>query len=91
MENICNSIISQLTIDKLLNIKEDFKFVRIRHNPVSNRTFYDILDISENNLGDLYDFVLEKEINGILVFMQYSHIHQLFDYVNKNQIYPLLI
>lgn len=91
MEDVCRLALSKIKIEDQILLMNRKHFLKIRYDPSTYNLIYNIQEINEQHLGDWFDYVVGclEYMNGILIYSQFGHIHQLFDYVNTTKIIRL--
>lgn len=85
-KEICKKAMKTISLDNQNKMMKELLFLEIRVYLPSEEFRTEIKQISKNNLGDWYEYVMEYNFNGILIFIKCNHIHQLIDYSNENDI-----
>lgn len=97
-EDTLRDIFAKMTIEKQMSLVLSDTFLKVRYDPFDGEIRSEIKDISNDNLGDLYEsFVETKQTScGVLVFLAVKResglidAHYVFEYVNKDDITQLM-
>jgi hypothetical protein len=90
MEELCSVVMESLSPKRLDLLNDGEHFLKLTHNPFNNNTNAQIMEISRENLGDWYESVEysynSKQMKGTLIWCLFGHVHELFDYIEENNL-----